>query len=160
MPFVCLIAYPTDSLNDNQLLYDVAHFNFTGFMVRNFDMTFARDREITQLRIAGFRNYDEAHAYAQRLIAVPSLSRQLQHARIVIISQANLELLGTAYSFDEYNAFYDKTFAPLQINPSLPIDTEDNQIEQRYEDEYTPEELERLKNGSTTEDGDDDDGWY
>ena len=129
-------------------------------MVRNFDMTFARDREITQLRIAGFHNYDEAHAYAQRLIAVPSLSQQLQHARIVIISQANLELLGTAYSFDEYKAFYDKTFAPLQINPSLPIDTEDNQIEQRYEDEYTPEELERLKNGSTTEDGDDDDGWY
>lgn len=160
VPFVCLIAYPTDSLNDNQLLYDVAHFNFTGFMVRNFDMTFARDREITQLRIAGFRNYDEAHAYAQRLIAVPSLSQQLQHARIVIISQANLELLGTAYSFDEYKAFYDKTFAPLQINPSLPIDTEDNQIEQRYEDEYTPEELERLKNGSTTEDGGDDEGWY
>ena len=160
VPFVCLIAYPTDSLNDNQLLYDVAHFNFTGFMVRNFEMTFARDREITQLRIAGFHNYDEAHAYAQRLIAVPSLSQKLQQARIVIISQANLELLGTAYSFDEYKDFYDKTFAPLQINPTLPIDNEDGEIQQRYEDEYTPEELERLKNGSTTEEEGDDEGWY
>ena len=159
-PFVCLIAYPTDSLNDNLLLYDVAHFNFTGFMVRNFEMTFVRDRDITQLRIAGFHNHDEAHAYAQRLIAVPSLSQKLQQARIVIISQANLELLGSAYSFDEYKEFYDKTFAPIQINPNLPIDNEDGDIQQRYEDEFTPEELERLKNGSTTEEEGDDDGWY
>ena len=84
----------------------------------------------------------------------------MQQARIVIISQANLELLGTAYSFDEYKEFYDKTFAPIQVNPALPIDNEDGEIQQRYEDEYTPEELERLKNGNATEDAGDDDGWY
>lgn len=161
-PFVCIVAYPTDSINDNRLLYDVAHFNFTGFMARNFDMTFLRDAEITQLRIAGFNSYDEAHAYAQRLYAVPSLGATLQRARIVLISIGNMELLGTTFSFDDYRDFYDKTFAPLQINPALPIDGQEEPVEQHYEDEYTPEELERIQQGNTPEgETDEDDGeWY
>lgn len=161
-PFVCIVAYPTDSINDNRLLYDVAHFNFTGFMARNFDMTFLRDAEITQFRIAGFNSFDEAHAYAQRLYAVPSLNATLQHARLVLISESNMQLLGTTFSFDEYKDFYDKTFAPLEINPAIPLDGQDNPVEQHYEDEYTPEELERIQQGNSPEGGtDDDEGeWY
>lgn len=163
LPFVCIVAYPTDSLNDGQMLYDLAHFNFTGFMVRNFDITQQRDPEITQFRIAGFNSYDEAHAYAQQLYNAPGMKEKLRRARIVLISAPNLELLGTTYSFDDYKAFYDKTFAPLKINPQLPLDMQDGPVEQHYEDEYTPEQLKDMEedkgNGSET---DDDDGgeWY
>ena len=160
---MCIVAYPTDSLNDGQMLYDLAHFNFTGFMVRNFDITQQRDPEITQFRIAGFNSYDEAHAYAQQLYNAPGMKEKLRRARIVLISAPNLELLGTTYSFDDYKAFYDKTFAPLKINPQLPLDMQDGPVEQHYEDEYTPEQLKDMEedkgNGSET---DDDDGgeWY
>ncbi len=139
--FVCIIAYPTDSLDDKQLLYDIAHFNFTGFMVRNFDVQLLRDERLTQYRIAGFRNYDEAHAYAQRLYADSVLRPQLEHARLVLISLSNLELLGTAYSFDDYASFFEKTFAPMEINPQLPLELEVPPVETRYEDELSPEEL-------------------
>lgn len=159
-PFVCIVAYPTDSINDDQLLYDIAHFNFTGFMVRNFEMSLLRDPEITQFRISGFNSFDEAHAYAQRLYNAPSLHATLNHARLVVISTENLELLGSAYSFDDYKEFYDKAFAPLQINPDLPLDGEDAPIEQHYEDEYTPEDLPVSNRGTDDEDEDDGGEWY
>lgn len=160
VPFTVVIAYPTDSLNDGQLLYDVAHFNFTGFMVRNFDISQQRDAEITQLRIAGFDSFAEAHLYAQQLYAAPQMAARLKHARLVLISTANLELLGTTYSFDDYARFYEKNFAPVKLNPQLPLDMQDMPIEQHYEDEYTPEELEKQKQGKENQGTDDGGEWY
>ena len=161
-PFVCLIAYPTDSLNDDQLLYDVAHFNFTGFMVRNFDISIERNADITSFRISGFNNYDEAHTYAQKLYSAPKLSDKLRNTRIVLISKKNLELLGVGYSYNDYQKFYEKTFAPLKINPELPLDANDGPIEQHYEDEYTDEELEDMNNKDEggSNDNEDDGEWY
>lgn len=159
-PYVCIVAYPTGSLDDNQLLYDLAHFNFTGFMVRGFDLSIQRDKEITQFRIAGFNSYDEAHTYVQKLYTSTLLNKKLSDARLVIISKGNMELLGTYYSFDEYKEFYEKNFAPLNISPDLLLDTEDEVIEQRYEDEYTPEELERMKQNNETQEEDDGGNWY
>ena len=42
-PFLFVLAYPTDSLDDRQLLYEMAHFNFATFVVRGFDMEVVRD---------------------------------------------------------------------------------------------------------------------
>ncbi len=156
-PFVCIIAYPTDSLNDGQLLYDLAHFNFTGFVVRNFDLSQLRDSEITQLRIAGFRNFEEAYSYAQQLYTDKPLAEKLAHARLVIISETNMELLGSTYSFDDYRDFYEKTFAPLKPETQMPLDMQDMPIEQHYEDEYTPEQLDEQQNGGEEDDGGE---WY
>lgn len=161
VPFVCLIAYPTDSLNDDQLLYDVAHFNFTGFMVRNFDLTIERGREITNFKVAGFNNFDEAHQYAQQLYAAPELSAQLKHTRVILISVKNMELLGVGYSYRDYQDFYEKTFAPLQINPELPLDANEGKVEYRYEDEFTDEELEKMEKGKSEEEESEEEGeWY
>lgn len=158
VPFVFVIAYPTDSIDDKRLLYDVAHFNFTSFMVRGFDISIERTPGITQFRVSGFGNYDEVHAYAQRIYKDTTLAPMLRQARVLLISQHNLELLGTQYSFDDYKEFYDKTFAPLEIDPELPLDINEEPIEQRYEDEYTPEQLEGLDDdaGSTDDGGE----WY
>lgn len=170
VPFIVIVAYPTDSLDDGRVLYDLAHYNFTGFVVRNFDITKQREADITQFRIAGFNSFEEAHTYAQQLYADSAMAVSLAGARLVIISATNTELLGTTYSFDDYAKFYDKTFAPVKLNPQLPLDMQDMPVEQHYEDEYTPEELQQLEDekgtsGSSTDDTDsdtDDDGgeWY
>ena len=159
-PFLCIVAYPTDSIHDNQLLYEVAHFNFTGFMVRNFEMSILREPDITQFRVAGFNSFDEAHTYAQKLYNAASLQPYLRQARLVVISEGNLELLGTVYSYDDYRDFYDRTFAPLQINPDLPLDGQEEPVEQHYEDEYTPEELDNLNKGGGGSNDDDEGEWY
>ena len=78
----------------------------------------------------------------------------------MVISEGNLELLGTVYSYDDYRDFYDRTFAPLQINPDLPLDGQEEPVEQHYEDEYTPEELDNLNKGGGGSNDDDEGEWY
>ena len=36
--YIFLLAYQPDSVNANQLLYEMAKYNFTNFMVRNFEI--------------------------------------------------------------------------------------------------------------------------
>ena len=47
-PYLFVLAYATDSINANQLLYEMAHFNFTTFVVRGFDMTVQNDKGLSQ----------------------------------------------------------------------------------------------------------------
>lgn len=141
VPFVCLIAWPTDSLDDDRLLYDLAHFNFTTFMMRGFDIAKQRDATLTQFVVSGFHNFAEAHAYAQRLFADRKIAEALQQTRLFLISEDNLKLIGTAFSFNDYQNFYDHTFVPMDINPELPLDYEPETPETRYEDTAPRPEL-------------------
>ena len=159
-PFLFVLAYPTDSINANQLLYEMAHFNFTTFVVRGFDMNIVADKGLSQFIISGFNSYDEAHAYAQRVFKAKELVPYINKGRVLIVSKQNLDLIGTTFSINDYQQFYDKTFAPLQLPQNLPLETAP--IEQHYEDEYSPEQLDQMNdNGSGGNSSSDDDGeWY
>ena len=160
-PFLFVLAYPTDSLDDRRLLYEMAHFNFATFVVRGFDMEVVRDREISQFRVAGFGSYDEAHAYARRLYADKSLQPFLQKGRTLLISAHNLALLGVQLSYNDYQLFFEQHFVPLDLPDNLPVEQAAPPVEQHYEDEYSPEELERLQQGGANDNGEDDGGdWY
>lgn len=135
--FVFLLAYPENSLDEDQLLYEMALYNFTSFMVRNFDIDIVKSDGLAQMRVSGFLNYDEAHAYAQKLYADPHMSVVLKNIRSVIISESNLKLLGTVFSFEDYKKFYDEKFAPLQVPEDLRLD-EPTSIEIRTPDDEPP----------------------
>ena len=122
VPFVFLLAYPEKSLDENQLLYEMARYNFTSFMVRNFEMEFVPQNGIMQFRIKGFNNFDEVHYYVQKLYADPHMGAVLDGIRSVIISEQNLPLLGTSFSFDDYKAFYDQKLAPIAVPEDLIFD--------------------------------------
>ncbi len=99
------------------------------------------------------------HAYAQRIVQDASLRPYLAKGRILLISKQNLELLGTAFSINDYQTFFDRTFAPLQLPANQTV--EEAPIEQHYEDEYSPEELEHINSGSSGGGNAEDDGdWY
>ena len=117
-----IVAYPADSVDENQLLYDVARYNFTNFAVRNFELEQTMQEGLGEMIVKGFNNFDEAHSYAQMLYNTASVQRHLAHAKLIIISKGNLEKLGTDFSIADYLKFYDKTFAPLKIKPELQLD--------------------------------------
>ena len=132
--FLFIIAYEADSVNENQLLYEMARYNFTNFMVRNFEMNIEKEGYVHRMLIAGFMNYDEALQYARKLYAEETMRPHLSHCRRLIISQQNLSLIGTRFSYNDYDEFYEKTFAPLTISDeqlltipeqATPIDPED-----------------------------------
>ncbi|MGI6242502.1 MAG: tetratricopeptide repeat protein [Prevotella sp.] len=114
--FVFMLVYQPDSVNQNKLLFELARYNFTSYWVRDFDINIEEDGGVNRMQISGFRNYDEALQYARQLLKQESVVRQMGKARPVIISEENLPLLGTNFSYDEYSEFYTKHFAPLEIS--------------------------------------------
>lgn len=116
--FVFILAYQPDSVdvNENQLLYNMARYNFTNFLVRNFDIQIDEDHGLRRMLISGFLSYDEALQYARQLYADETMSEQVKDCRSLIISETNLKLLGTTYSYDDYLKFYEDTFIPLKIS--------------------------------------------
>ena len=112
-PFRFVLAYETGTVNDNQLLFEIARYNFSKFMVRNFDISTTRQEGISMLHVTGLTSFDEAYQYMHRLYADPTMATKLSGLRVLIISDGNLELLLKYYSIDEYTEFYDAEFSTL-----------------------------------------------
>lgn len=121
--FVFMLAYVPDSVDENKLLYQMAKVNFTHYVVRNFDLAIEDANGLRRMVVRGFRNYDEALQYARGLAEQAGLQQLLSGCKAIVISNKNLPLLGTNFSYADYQDFYDKNFAPLKIS-SQPLLTE------------------------------------
>ena len=64
-----MLIYEPDSVDQNQLLFEIARYNFTNFLVRNFEITTDEDQGLQRMLISGFLSYDEALQYARQLYA-------------------------------------------------------------------------------------------
>ena len=114
--FKFLLVYNPDSLNENKLLFEMARFNFTNFLVRNFEIEIEDIEGMHQMQLSGFRSYDEAYQYARQLFNSDNVVAQInKETKGIIISEQNLKLIGTAFSYKDYEDFYAKHFAPLKV---------------------------------------------
>lgn len=114
--FTFMIAYKPDSTDENRLLFELARYNFTSFLVRNFDIAVEDADGIHRMKVSGFRNYDEALQYVRQLFTNKTITSLIGRNRTIIISEKNLPLLGRQFSYDDYARFYDKHFAPIKIS--------------------------------------------
>ena len=114
--FVYTIVYQPDSVDENRLLFELARYNFTSYLVRNFDIQVENADGLHRMTVAGFRNYDEALQYARQLHQQVAVTRLIGNNRTIIISEPNLPLLGNEYSYADYDKFYAEHFAPLKVS--------------------------------------------
>ena len=142
--FVFILAYEPDSVNENQLLFEMARYNFTNYLVRNFDIVLDEDNGLHRMRFSGFLSYDEALQYARQLYADKAMADKLKGCRNLIISETNLQLIGNRFSYDDYQQFYEDTFVPMKISEEklliVPEGIEQPDIEDIGEAEQDEEE--------------------
>jgi len=143
--WVFAIAYERDSIDENQLLFEMAKYNFTNFTVRNFDISFDKGDGIDMLQIRTFLNYDEAYIYLHKLMNNEEMAYKLEGLKCFIISEDNLKRLMKGFSFADYFDFYDQNFdrvGHLQVDEDaldtttdLPEYGEEEWGEEEYEEE-------------------------
>ena len=151
-PFSFLLVYQPDSVDANKLLFELARFNFTNFIVRNFDIATDEQGGLQRMIVNGFFSYDEALQYARQLYGNANIARMAAKARAIIISDANLELLGTQYSYNDYDKFYEQHFVPLKVS-TVRLLTEPATIEYEPGAELGEDGGDGLYNGGVIEDG-------
>ena len=152
--FIYMIAYKPDSIDANRMLFELARYNFTSFMVRNFDIEVEQADGLNRMLVKGFRNYDEALQYARQLQKQKQLMKLVGKSRQIVISDVNLPLLGKQFSYADYAEFYEKNFAPLEIAtedlldiPEEPVVEPDEQKTTKQRDDF---EEEPANNQNTT----------
>lgn len=102
---------PQDEKVLNDLLYEVALFNFTQFMIKDFDLKqrpmFTQNQ--SALQITGFISLDEAEWYSRLVDKNIDLKSKLKTfgAQIIYITEANYELLGNPFSIEDYLQFLE-----------------------------------------------------
>ena len=151
--YLYIIVYSPDSLNENQLLFEMARYNFTNYLIRNFELEIENDGEARRMKVGGFQNYQEALLYARQLQRQKSIGRLTTKARSLIISKANLELLGKQFSYADYEQFYAEHFAAIKptdanlLNEPTEIiyDGDENEQETQPQTKETPQAKPRTK---------------
>lgn len=122
--YTFILTYSTDSIDEGKLLYNISHFNFTNFTIRNFDVQIIQEKPTSQLRIRGFVNYDEVHSYVQKLYNDSTFRKTMKDIQPIIISNHNLKLVGQKYSINDYLRFYNKYYLPSRIRRNINLDKE------------------------------------
>ena len=118
-PYYFVLAFPNGSLDEKRLLFEMARYNFSRYMVRNFEMVFEELAEVTLLEVKEFLNFDEAFVYRKRLFGNAETAKLLEGINTFVISKSNLDLLLQYYTFDDYTEFYEKNFLAI---PEIEID--------------------------------------
>ena len=150
--FSFMFVYSPDSVNENKLLFELARFNFTNFIVRNFDVVVEEQGALHRMRVSGFMSYDEALQYARQVAGNAKVRTLTAKARSIVISDANLELLGTQYSYNDYDKFYEQHFVPLRIS-TVRLLTEPATIEYQPYEESGGDGGDALYEGGVIEEG-------
>ena len=107
---IFVIAYEHNSLNENQLLYEMAKYNFMNFPVRNFDINFEMGDGIDMLQIRPFLNYKEAFTYQRKLENDEEMAEKLEGLKWFVVSDHNIKLIKRGLSFNDYFEFQEETY--------------------------------------------------
>ncbi len=104
-PQMLVLLFPTDKVQTNALLYDVALFNFSSFVVKDFDLEQMNFGRLGMLLVKGFDNQAELDHY--RNVMNQSTTFKLpKEVRPIDISVENFDkLLKSGGTFEEYFKF-------------------------------------------------------
>ena len=108
---IFVVAYEHNSINENQLLYEMARYNFMNFPVRNFDINIEVGDGIDMLQVRPFLNYDEAYIYQRKMESDEEMAYKMEGLKYFVISDHDLKLITRrGLSFTDYFDFYDETY--------------------------------------------------
>ena len=102
-----VLAFPLEIMNPNKLLFEVARFNFSTFLIKDFDLELMNFSGVGLLIIKGFRNLKEVENY--RTIMEQSDIALNPDITPIMISKDNFEiLLKEGGSFEDYFRFVEE----------------------------------------------------
>lgn len=150
-PQLLVLLFSTKQVASNQLLYDIARFNFNTFDVKSFDLEQMSFGELGLIVIKGFNNQKELDRYRQ-ILSTNSEFALPKQVRPVNISAKNFELLlSEGRSFEEYFNFIgeeayiateEEVLPPSEFGESegIPSDDEIKEMEKIEQNENAQSE--------------------
>lgn len=116
-PHLLLLFYKSNTIDRNELLYQVADYNFSNYIVQTFDLNFEEDPPIEMLQISGFDTYANVRSYINKAFQPEGLAHKLDASILMIpVSVDNSKIL-LRKGIEEYITFYKEHY--LNQTPQL-----------------------------------------
>ncbi|MBD5365293.1 MAG: tetratricopeptide repeat protein [Bacteroides sp.] len=137
-PQYLALVYPTDKVNANLLLYNIARHNFNSFMVRDYDLEPLNYGQLGMLLIKTFDSLDDAEEY-RTMLGRSEIATLPEEVTPIIISAHNFQqLISSGSSFEQY---FRAAAAALEPEPEeSPASESDSEPESDPEPEELPAE--------------------
>jgi len=104
-----VFAIDTNVKNMNELLYNVAVYNFTRFIMKDFDLvTGTLDSTLVSLSVTGFDSFDDAEWYLKTIRSDENISKLLTKfsAQSLVVSDENYGIIRSGLGLEAYLKFY------------------------------------------------------
>lgn len=100
------IISQADKVDQNRLLFEVATYNFSKFLVKDYDLKIRPGL----VSVSGLENLDEALWYQKGVKESDGIMKLLNGTdyTLLVISEENSRLIGRGYTLDQYKVFYEK----------------------------------------------------
>ncbi len=110
-PHVLALAYSSDSINANRLLFDVALYNFTNFLIRDYELSVEMLGAQEVLMIRSFENAEDVLRYMDWMTfqgQLPTL--KYPGLRLIPFSESNFSLVRERFPEEAYRQFLDENY--------------------------------------------------
>ena len=127
-----LLVTSADVQAMNKLLYNIAAYNFSSFMVKDFDLTTGKlDSVRNSLSVTNFESYQEVEWYVNSITNNTTLSALMNELKTekVIISEENYGILRSLSSLEDYFAFQSKNLSAKTPAPTSKNNVAENKKE-------------------------------
>ena len=156
-PQYLVFAFPRDSINPNMVLFEVARFNFSSFIVKDFDLEQMSFSNIGLLIVKGFANLKELEHY--RTVMEKSDLDLPAEVVPIMISKANFEILiKEGRSFEDYFRFREQDVADqveAEVLDEIGEESPENpEFDPEDQEEATDEATDETTDEATEEDND------
>lgn len=111
-PALVLLVMPRDEKRLNTILYEIALYNFSQFMIKDFDLKQMAMFSVGDcaLQISGFDSLEDALWYEGMLNKNAEIMQVLRQNEVkqIVITQTNFSLIGKHFTVDEYVEWFSK----------------------------------------------------
>lgn len=115
--YLLLLVYNSGTVDKNELIYDVANYNFSNYIYQTFDLSFVKVNSLEMLQVRGFRNLKDIISYIDKTFTKNSLISQLDPSVIPIpISTDNYIALMNGKTLNQYFLFFEKNYTKEMLN--------------------------------------------
>ncbi|GAB6011650.1 type IX secretion system periplasmic lipoprotein PorW/SprE [Viscerimonas tarda] len=148
-PHQLMLIFDPQKTSKNDLLYNVADYNFSNFVLQTFDLNFSELTPFGILQVSEFASLKDVAEYTNKIFEENSLIGKLDSTIIILpISTGNYAVLSRGKSLNDYFEFFKENYGAQM--PQL-IAHWDNQLKETAEEEEPEKTEEKSAETSDTE---------
>lgn len=109
--YILMLMFKPATIDRNQLLYQVADYNFSNYVIQTYDLSFDTDPPYDVLQIKGFKSFSTIKSYLNRGFMEGGLMQQLDSEILAVpISIDNYVNILPRLGLDNYMAYFSENF--------------------------------------------------